>query len=912
MTRIMECRQQALEYLLVFLLLCSLIVLALWPWPLHFRTGFPDHFDPPFHAWKLQVEADKLLQDHLLVPGPDTNIYYPYANELYFDALLWPQGVVAALLKVAGCGPVLTYNLVFLFFWGLSGLFMYLLLRELNLRQLPSFFGAAAMCLIPYRISYYVEFNMQMCFALPLFLFFWVRYARRPGVGNAVGLALAFWLQAVSELYQAVILALSFPLIVLPFLQDFFRKHGRSQRLYSSIVAGLVTVISLCLFYLGPYFSLFHGGYGRKAKEMMAHSLEPLAYLGKELSQGLFSVDFTAAVKTDEMIVYPSLTLLVLVLCYGIFSRRIFFTDPELRERKEIFCLRWLRFAAIVIFVGLVWLLCRDDQAAYDTWLLSFVGNGALVLALLSTIFLAALARPDRSSGRLCGGLAGAALFCFILSLGPSLRVLSQQVVADNLVFSFVSTFFPLSGFRVMSRFSIIVMIFLVVVAACFLNMLSDRKRSLQWLVLPLIAGLVFEAYAIPHSYRKFSLAIDPETLQVVKNQSGKTVTVVPLGDRYLDARYMFAIGETRTLLVNGFGGFSPHLQLKIGRALRTRPERALNLIRSIWPESLVVIDRNALKHLNQAGYATGEQDIREQGVLVAEDPAFAVYALREPEEPLDEYRKFVRADFLHANLVYTFEARMVNGESPPQDLFVLLNGTVIGSLQLGAEWHQYEVRIPARGITGVNYEMVFLRGRTDGTWTARNGKFRPLSSSAETVEPDYDALAAQVLRSGFPRWMTYVTSLPTGDMPLNMEFSNGVRLRGIGMDKKSVSPGEKIDLRTYWTIPPSLGKAAFFVQVDCIDSERTRFSDTFSLVHNLPFTFIISQPVRKIFVERRRLLVPDQAEDGEYVIRISLFDAETGKKIAVKATGAIRPAMDGQPRIFIDGSRAPLMSHLK
>ncbi len=899
--------RQPLEYLLVFLLLCSLIVLALWPWPLHFSTGFPDHFDPPFHAWKLQVEADKLLLNHQLIPNTNTNSYYPYANELYFDALLWPQGIVAALLKAAGCGPILTYNIDFLFFWGLSGLFMYMLLRELNLRRLPSFFGAAAMCLIPYRISYYVEFNMQMCFGLPLFLFFWVRYARRPGVGNAVGLGIAFWLQAVSELYQAVILALSFPLIILPFLPDIFRRYGRSRRLYVSILTGVLTVIPLCLLYLGPYFSLFHGGYGRKAKEMMAHSLEPLAYLGNKLTLAIFQVNFPGAVKTDEMSVYPSMTLLVLVLCYSLHARHILRTSPERTERGTVIFLRWLRFATVVAFVWLVWYLSRGDQP-YEHWLLLILGNGSLILGLLSTIFLAMITMPARPAGKLCGGLAGAALLCFILSLGPSLRVLSQHVVVDNLIFSFVNSFFPLNGFRVMSRFSIIVMIFLVVVASCFLNMLAKQKRPLQWLALPLVAALLFEAYTIPHRYRKFSLPIARNTLEAIKKQPQKTVTVVPLGDRYLDARYMFAIGGTQTLLVNGFGGFSPHLQLKIGRALKSRPERALSLIGSIWPEPLIVIDRNALKQLNTTGYATREQEIRAQGSLIAEDPAFAVYALAEPEKPLKEYRKFIRADLLRTNPVYTFEARKINGEQSPQKLFILLNGTVIGSVQLETDWRQYEIRIPEKGITNVDYEMVFLRGISEETWTARKGTFRTLSSAQKIAEPNYASLATQVLGSGFPRWMTYVTSLPEKTLPLDVEFANGIHLVGIRVDRKQLQPGEQFNLRSFWTIPPSLGKSSFLAQVDCIGPGESEISNTFALMHNLPFTFIISQPVRKIFVERQSFSVPVQTGGGEYVIRISLLDAGTGKNIVVK-TSLSQSDMNVWPKIIIGKVRSPLMT---
>lgn len=894
--------QRSSEHLLVLLLLCSLVVLALWPWPLHFSTGFPDHFDPPFHAWKLQVDADKLLQDHKLVPDTNTNIYYPYANELYFDALLWPQGIVAALLKVAGCGPVLSYNIIFLFFWGLSGLFMYLLLRELDLERLPSFFGAAAMCLIPYRVSYYVEFNMQMCFGLPLFLFFWVRYAKRPGVWNAVGLALAFWLQAVSELYQAVILVLIFPLLALPFLPEIFRKYGRSRRLYISIAAGLVTVVPLCLLYLGPYFSLFKGGYGRKTKEMMAHSLEPLAYLGKTLTELFFHLDFQS-IKTDEMSVFPSLTLLILVVGYSLYSRRIIQPGMGKSEGWPVY-LHWLRLIAVVSFVILLRGLCLSNQPEFNARLLYAIGNGTLILLLVSTIILVFFTEVEGRAARLSVGLAAAASLCFILSLGPYLRVHSD-IVAENLVFSFVSTFFPLSGFRVMSRFSIIVMIFLIVAAARFLSILVGREKQKQFLIILLIAALLTEAYAIPHRYKKFSLPISESSLALLKNCKDRTVTVIPLGRRFLDARYMLAIGGTRTLLVNGFGGFSPLLQTKIGHTLRFHPLLAWRLIRSIWPESLLVVYKEALKSLNAYGYATTEAGIREQAVLIAEDHSFSIYELKDLEKPMREYRRFVRGDILRANRSFTFEAKSLDQEHAGQKLFVFFNGTVIGSVPLDVDWRSYEISIPETGITNVDYEMIFLRAGVSRTWTARHGTFHPLSPDLGIVVPDYQALADQALATNNPAWPNYVTSLSGINQSPARRFAGGIEFKGLSLASQVIIPGQRIEMRYYWTRPPELGRLPLLVRTEMVGPEGYRFTTESPLLAYVPLTFLASQPVRKIFFERRAMRIPPTAPLGKYLVNVSLVNKKTGKVMAGKriASGR-RTGTLGQFTFSIQGKK--------
>ena len=863
------------EALLLLFFYCAVTLLSLWPWPLHFATGFPDHFDPPFHAWKLQVEADKLLRKHQLIPDPDTNIYYPYANELYFDALLWPQGAVAALLKAVGCGPILVYNVVMLFFWGLSGLFMYLLLRELALSRFAAFFGGLAMCLIPYRISYYVEFNMQMCFGLPLFLFFWLRFVRKPDSVSAVGLALAFWLQAVSELYQAVILALVFPLLVAPALQPFIRRHGRSLRIYGYVALSLLVASILCYFYLNPYFTLFHGGYGRGIREMLNHSLEPLAYLGPTLTKLLYQVDFAEAVKTDEMSVFPSFTLLflwgaaVLTRFGGGHGQRL--------APKYLLLLGRLRVFSLCLFPILLWLLCRLHPSSKADMLFLILGNGCLVTAFVATCILGFFSSQGRRQ-QFLAGLANAALLCFILSLGPALRVLWETHQVPNLLFSFVNGFFPLDGFRVMSRFSIFVMLFLIVSASVFLHrLLREKKIPALPLAAVLLASFYAEARLLPHAFARFPLELSPQVHQAVQVRNHGSLVVVPMGDRYLDARYMLKIGGTENLLVNGFGGFSPSLQLKISRALGKRPERAFNLIESIWPKPLVIVDKKALSPLVGKGYKTDHAKIHARGRMVASDRRFAVYQLREQVIPQDEYRKFVRADLLHNNLAYHFEARAVGPDGGRQYLFVLFNGLVVDRVELDTTWREYTVRLPRRGIANVDYEMIFLRGLRERTWTARRGSFVPDTGGVEVSRGKMLIYSEQITRAGFPAWLYAVPALPVGEHAVQLGLGARIQLAGIGLDTQTVRPGDDFVLRSYWSIPVKQGKPSQQVRVEFQGRDGQTFMHTFPLLHRQPLSFFLSRPVDKLFLEQIHIHVPDHMTPGRYRILVSLHKKDNG-----------------------------------
>ena len=60
---------------LVLLALAAAILAITWPWAANFATGFLQHWDPPFHAWKLEFVARAILGGHLLPPDGNTIMY---------------------------------------------------------------------------------------------------------------------------------------------------------------------------------------------------------------------------------------------------------------------------------------------------------------------------------------------------------------------------------------------------------------------------------------------------------------------------------------------------------------------------------------------------------------------------------------------------------------------------------------------------------------------------------------------------------------------------------------------------------------------------------------------------------------------------------------------------------------------
>ena len=54
----------------LFLAAAALVVAVTWPWALHWRGEFLEHWDPPFHAWKLEFMARRILAGDVLLSMP--------------------------------------------------------------------------------------------------------------------------------------------------------------------------------------------------------------------------------------------------------------------------------------------------------------------------------------------------------------------------------------------------------------------------------------------------------------------------------------------------------------------------------------------------------------------------------------------------------------------------------------------------------------------------------------------------------------------------------------------------------------------------------------------------------------------------------------------------------------------------
>ncbi len=693
----------------VVLVAAVLIAVVTWPWAADLAGRLSSHWDVGLHAWKLNWNAEHILSGRFWLPPYHGNFFYPQAYALALDDLFWVPSFFAAVVRGLSGNAVLTYNATFLFFWALSGGFMFLLLRELGLGRAAAWLGGLAFCLLPYRASYYLEINGQFCFGIPLLLWLLARFFKEPGYLNGILAALAFWAQAVSALYYAAILAVSLPLILVPLMRgraDLFKE----RRFYAVVGVVLVVLVGLCAAYLYPYYLLHtRMGFSRSLGEMARHSAQPLTYLMPASSfvppYGLARILPLPPALKAEVILWPGLALVLLALVYGFRGRRL------LRRRQEAASsgipaasgwtagLRWLRLCGLVGFASWVCWAAWRGPGLLPAWAGNLLVNGCLLAVLLASLALSLLEPAVEIRRGFIMGLATAAFFCFALSLGPRITVGNRELLANNDVMLFFFNYVPLGhSTRVMSRYGIMPLFALVVSAALAFDGLGSRPlwRGVFWCLL--VGLMVWEAdIPITAAYVPPRLNSDPAFQRVLSNHEPCSIIVLPLGERKLDSDYMLWVSGThhQRYLINGWTGFGHPYTHELGQLFgRGRMRRALAELEYCWPDALIVVDRQALRYYNRKGYATTEDKLDSWSNLIYRDDKFCVYRPWPVARVHHKYTRMVRIDLLTRAKAVCFSIRSRKPYRLTRRAGVYLNGVLLGKVEVKSRWRRHRIEI--------------------------------------------------------------------------------------------------------------------------------------------------------------------------------------------------------------------------
>jgi hypothetical protein len=731
-----------LEYLIIFIVLAVMILLVVHPWIRHFTTGFPEHFDPPNHTMHLCWNAESILRGHVWAPDYNCNFFYPHAYTFAFDEPVWFPSLFAAIVYGLSRDPVLVWNATALFVWALSGVTMYAFLRELPVSRGAAYFGAAAFCLIPYRLAYYVELNMIFCFAIPLVYLFFIRWLRRPGYRNALWLALALTVSATTHLYYTIITLVPMPFILIGFL---VRRPQmlRQRRFYLSAAFAILVAAGLSAPILYPYAHLrWHAHYARTVQQQARCSVQPLTYLRPSPASLVHRVSPKA--NAGETVIFAGYTLSALACAYWVHRRLAFRkwhnTPLAARTRQALALARgtlWFVFA-LLIFYG-----------AYHSFTSSFASVKFLIVPSIILVFCTSVVllfmpfdRDVTHNRAVLSGLAVGAIACFMLSFGPVVTVGCghDTVPVGKGPMAYLYQIIPFfSLMRVVTRFALIVLLYMIAAACAVLDAALRKRPRLRWLWLVVLALVLVETYSRPYRFAdQQQRRASPVQHMLQEMPEPVSVVVIPFGAREFDGPAMMDIVGKWNYLINGWAGFMPKQHRRLGYSFAPgKMDQAADWLRQIWPEAYLVVDLKGVRWWRRNFRSKFTQrDLRPYWRRMKRDELFVLYRLCPLKDTPPRVVRRLRTDVLRHHPVLRFEARALDvpdGATPR--VRIRVNGAELAELELTAELKPYEVTIPRHMTGNIFGEEVSLTiefaypDRTEhpdapGLWELRNVDF--------------------------------------------------------------------------------------------------------------------------------------------------------------------------------------------
>src|SRR5262245_34951049 len=259
-----------------FVLCLGVVVLYTWPLVTDLAHLYPENADARVLTWAMVTAFRNLVtRPRALLQG---SAFYPVGLGLTFSEPLFAPALVTGPLHTLTGNPVLGYNVALLLFWALSGWATYAVAIRLTRDRAAALVAAAVFMLCPYRGDMYVEFNMEMTFGIPLAVYMLVRFLESQRPRDLALFCVVFWLQAISVLYYAVILACGLAVVAVQYAA--LRWSGWRARTPLWAAAGGVALGVALAPVVWPFtVTRRELGFERRLSEVQDRSADVLSYL---------------------------------------------------------------------------------------------------------------------------------------------------------------------------------------------------------------------------------------------------------------------------------------------------------------------------------------------------------------------------------------------------------------------------------------------------------------------------------------------------------------------------------------------------------------------------------------------------------------------------------------------------------
>jgi hypothetical protein len=609
------------EAVTVFLLYAALTILFTWPLARGLTRDVPGDFgDPLLNAWILAWDTS-----HLGRGWWNANIYYPHPLALAYSEHLLPQALAIWPVQAIANNPLLSYNVAFLATFVLSGLGMYLLVREMTNSRAAAFVAGVAYAFGPYRVTsmphLQVLSSQWMPFALYGFRRFFVTFKLRAATGGAA----AWLLQNLSCGYYL----LFFSPVLLAYLawELTTRSLWTSKRIVLILGAACIVVCAVTGTFAVPYLELRAVGFSpRSLEETTRFSADTYALFTADPNLRLWGSILQAWPKAEGAL-FPGLVIVGLAFVGVVMAQRG--QTPFLIDKRGLTPLLGVASFGLLIALLFGWSI---------RWPVLKVANFPRTLLVVAVIWAIALATSPRLRRAVAQWLATpagfftvVAVFAIVMSWGPSIHARGRTIASSNLYTLFYNYAPGFDGVRAPARFAMILTLALSVLAGLGVAALTRRRRALAWAIV-LGAAVLVEGLAVPIpinqnaiDYRRPGLAplpgsvadVPPVYELVAKLPPGTPIVELPLGEPAFDVRYMLYSTTHWQPLVNGYSGGAPADYERLDQSLQdalTRPEPAWQALTATRASHAIVHEafytENRGRRISEWLQANGAQEL--------------------------------------------------------------------------------------------------------------------------------------------------------------------------------------------------------------------------------------------------------------------------------------------------------------
>ena len=613
-------------------------------WPLARGLGRDvawDLGDSLLNMWILAWDGEQLLA---LLRGDfsriatffDGNIFHPAPLTLAYSEHLLPQAIQILPVYALTRNPILCYNLLFLSTFVLSGVGMYLFVRDVTGRPGAAFVAGLLFAFAPYRVPQSPHLQVLSAQWMPFALYGFRRYfaALDQGRGSLRPLAGAAAALAVQNLSCGYYLLYFSPFAAAYVLWEMaLRGLWRRGRVWAQLSLAAVAVFAVTIPFLLPYAAASGQlGLERSRAEVVRFSADVHSYATAFADQPVWG-DVMRAYPKPEGDLFPGVVALLLA-CIGLFYRSSQLPTANLqnanpstfraldseappedmsqalvaKRRKRVWELgvgdwelrpRWihgvLAIACVAHFVaavaGLVYRRIVVDLWLFDVQI-SNINQMLLRGAVLGVLLLFVSPAARRGAGRITRG-PGFYLVAMVaamwLSLGPSPQVQGRpaEIVAPyGWLYDVVPGF---EGVRVPARLAMIVVLMLSVLGGLGAARLA-RWRHAPVLLAALSIAFVAESAVVPFTVngvtatpgynlpepRVYRPQRAPNVYKEFARQAPRGVLAeLPLGESDFDLRAVYYSTVHWRPLVNGYSGYYPPHYGKLALAVSDVPRFA-------------------------------------------------------------------------------------------------------------------------------------------------------------------------------------------------------------------------------------------------------------------------------------------------------------------------------------------------